>query len=72
MIRLWLQIVGLVGVRVYNLGAILRSLRRAIQVSIARMDRSPLSTHPIPIFVWILQIYVPLRPVLDQWRGIQT
>jgi hypothetical protein len=33
MIPLWLQIVGLVGVRVYNLGAILRSLTRAIQVS---------------------------------------
>jgi len=31
-VRIWTLIVGLVGVRVYNLGAILRSLRRAIQV----------------------------------------
>jgi Cys-rich protein (TIGR01571 family) len=38
----------------------------------AWMDRSPLSTHPIPFFMWILHIYVPPRPVLDQWRGIQT
>ncbi len=52
--RLWLQIVGLVGVRVYNLGAILRSLRRAIQVSMHGWIGRPLSNHPILFFVWIL------------------